>query len=64
MGSLAVLSLVSLNGLSRSIETLAPERAFRINPLNTEARVSWLVDKLNEAEFPALDESLIEVDFP
>jgi len=61
LGSLAVLSLVSLNGLSRSIETLAPERAFRINPLNTEARVSWLVGKLNEAEPPASDEALLDV---
>src|SRR5690606_36621591 len=61
LGSLAVLSLVSLNGLSRSIDTLAPERAFRINPFNTEARLSWLVDKLNEAELPVLHETLIDV---
>lgn len=38
-----------------------PEHAFRINPLNTEARVSWLVGKLNEAEHQALDQSLIDV---
>lgn len=43
------LLLVSAIGLSRSIEEQAPEAAFRLNPLNTDARVAWLVAKLNES---------------
>jgi len=48
-------------GLSRSIETQAPESAFRLNPLNTDARVSWLVGALNEGENAPPMEDLLEV---
>lgn len=58
---LAVLLIVCLNGLSRSIETFDPQRAFHINPLNTDARVNWLMDKLNGEKPAAENDQLVEV---
>jgi len=39
-----------VTGLSRSIEAEAPEAALRLNPLNTDARVAWLVAELNASQ--------------
>lgn len=45
-----MLSAVSLNGLSRSIEEDAPEIALLVNPLNAQARVNALLTALNDAD--------------
>ena len=50
-----------MTGLSRSIEAQAPDAALRLNPLNTDARVSWLVAQLNAEQPSVAPEDLREM---
>jgi len=50
-----------VTGLSRSIEAEAPEAALRLNPLNTDARVAWLVAELNASLPSVASEDLREL---
>ncbi|MCH4543986.1 tetratricopeptide repeat protein [Ochrobactrum sp. A-1] len=58
-----LLLVVSLNGLSRSIETLAPGHAFQYDPLNSDARAALLIAALNESYERSSLEDLLGVTY-
>ncbi|MCX5576732.1 hypothetical protein [Kaistia terrae] len=53
--ALVLSLLVLVEGLSRSVETSAPQSALRLNPLNADARVASLSSALNGQDEPQPD---------